>query len=37
MIEDEAMQLRPESYIHWINTGHINITMDGVKVQTNKI
>ena len=31
------MQLRPESYIQGINTGHINITMDGVKVESNNI
>ncbi len=31
------MRLQPENYIRGINTGHIKITIDGVKVESNKI
>ena len=31
------MRLHPESYIRGINTGHVSITMDGVKVESNEI
>ena len=31
------MRLRPESYIQGIHTGHITVTIDGVKVESNEI